>query len=210
MWLCPRPPGPVLPLCQSSPGPVCPRSRARLWGGVVWAKLRRSHWKRTCSFWTHWQGPLPPRPDRIPGPLDAFCVARGVPGPVCPALSLCVLVWRLSVLTLPVAGVVPLAPCMTRQCPAWLHLDHSPGALVCFCIVELDLCPDLTPGCGVEWAGPGCLPLLITCGEVATTRAWLSPPWLSASQHAPTLCKWSLGFSSPSVCLCRFASSQGG
>ena len=87
--------------------------------------------------------------------------------------------------------------------------DHTPASPVCLCIARPSLCANLAPG--MEWVGLGCLPVRIgKCGKAAPTNAKLSPPWLLASQHASTPHKYSLGFSSPSVCLSRFPSRQRG
>lgn len=105
-------------------------------------------------------------------------------------LSYCVFLWSCLMHMLTVAS------------------GHTWSAVICFSIARTNLCPDLTPGYGVQWAKPGTVTPLhweVQWGTVANAR--LSTLWLLASQHTCTPCKLSLGFR-PLVCLSRFPSRQ--
>ena len=60
--------------------------------------------------------------------------------------------------------------------PRWFYLAHTAGSLACLCVSRRSLCPDHTPGCGMEWAGRLTLHTG-TCGEVAASRPRRSLPW---------------------------------
>ena len=81
--------------------------------------------------------------------------------------------------------------CGTTQCThcqwfLWLLLlDHSPGNPVCFWVARWNLCPDLMPGCDMEWMDLECQYLQFgKCSRVEGTSPRLSLSSLLACQHA--------------------------
>ena len=138
------------------------------------------------------------------GPVPSLCALRFSTWPPCTLVShpVCMLTMSTS-LHLP-------PPCVYWQWPRQLCPNRTPGTWFCLCVARPNLCPVFIPGCSVEWAGPGHLPLQIGRYNKEVHHQYKALFALTISKPAWAPSSWvRLGFSSLSLCLSGFPSRKG-